>query len=339
MRSSLAEIVRCPRCHARLTPLESSETAPLRCSSAECDLSREPFPVVHGQHVLIDFEQSILDKAHVMHTGSASVLPRAGAQRMTLRGRLAAASVALLVGHNRVAGFYAQHLLEELKKDLPATSARPRVLVIGGGEVGSGAADLYADKHIDLIGTDIYASPHTELLADGHCLPFADASMDAVWIQAVIEHVLDPQQVVDEIHRVLKPGGLVFADTPFLWPVHERAFDFARFTPSGHRWLFRRFELVAAGYSAGAGQNLALGLRYALVAVCHNAVLGTALAAPFFWLRLLDRFADKRGNLDAAAGMFLLGRKSDRTMSYREIVAYYDEQTLPQMHERFGVSR
>jgi SAM-dependent methyltransferase len=48
------------------------------------------------------------------------------------------------------------------------------------------------------------------------------SALTVCWIQAVLEHALDPPVVVAEIYRVLKPGGLVYADTPFMQRVHER---------------------------------------------------------------------------------------------------------------------
>ena len=80
---------------------------------------------------------------------------------------------------------------------------------MGGGTVGLGAEGHYANDEIDTISFDIYASPHVQLIADAHSLPFSDAAFDAVWIQAVLEHVLEPELVVAEIHRVLTPDGLV----------------------------------------------------------------------------------------------------------------------------------
>jgi len=56
----------------------------------------------------------------------------------------------------------------------------------------SGAGELYNDPSIELVGIDVYASPHTHLLADAHRLPFVDRVFDGVWIQAVLEHVLEP---------------------------------------------------------------------------------------------------------------------------------------------------
>src|SRR4029077_1561389 len=97
-----------------------------------------------------------------------------------------------------------------------AAGRRPRVLVVGGGTVGDGLDELYAERGVDLIAFDVYASPVTQFVGDGHAIPLADGSLDGVVVQAVLEHVLEPTVVANEIHRVLRTGGIVYADTPFL---------------------------------------------------------------------------------------------------------------------------
>jgi SAM-dependent methyltransferase len=44
-------------------------------------------------------------------------------------------------------------------------------------------------------------------VADGEHLPFPDASFDLVFAHGVVQYTADPQRMVDEVHRVLKPGG------------------------------------------------------------------------------------------------------------------------------------
>jgi SAM-dependent methyltransferase len=150
---------------------------------------------------------------------------------------------------------------------------------------------------------------------------------DGVWITAVLEHVIEPQKVVDEIWRVLKPAGMVYAETPFMQQVHERAYDFTRFTANGHRWLFRRFEQIDAGVNrgSGAGHAMAWSVRYFIRAFLGSraAILG---ALPFFLLRHLDGFADPRRRADAALGFFMWGRKSEHTLTPKDMVAYYETQ-------------
>lgn len=47
----------------------------------------------------------------------------------------------------------------------------------------------------------------------GNELPFVDGSFDAVTCNMVVEHLEEPQQMLKELHRVLRPGGLFFFHT------------------------------------------------------------------------------------------------------------------------------
>jgi SAM-dependent methyltransferase len=197
------------------------------------------------------------------------------------------------------------------------------VLVIGGGAIGAGADHLYNTQGIQVVGTDVYASTNTNVVADGHFLPFQNETFDAVWIQAVLEHVLDPSVVVGEIHRVLKPGGIVYADTPFIQQVHEQAYDFTRFTLSGHRWLFRRFEEIDSGAVGGAGKALVWSIRYVALSMGLSTRLATLMALPFFWLRFIDYFAKPGPKSDAASGVFFFGRRSETELIAKDMLQYY----------------
>jgi SAM-dependent methyltransferase len=218
----------------------------------------------------------------------------------------------------------ARRLSERFLATVKARTARPKILVVGGGTIGAGAESLYRDPDICLIGTDVFASPHTVLVTDGHKLPFADESIDGVWIQAVLEHVLSPDVVVAQIHRVLKQDGVVYAGTPFMQQVHMGAFDFTRFTLSGHRWLFRQFEQIEAGFSGGAGMSAIWSIRYLARALGAGPALAGGIAGLFFWLRFLDRLAKPRESADAASGVYFLGRKSARTLTPKDMPAYYE---------------
>ena len=71
-----------------------------------------------------------------------------------------------------------------------------------------------------------------------------DERYDFVVCTEVLEHTLQPFDAVDEIWRVLKPGGLVFAAAPFNFRIHGPLPDCWRFTEHGYRALFRKFEIV-----------------------------------------------------------------------------------------------
>ncbi len=221
-------------------------------------------------------------------------------------------------GHNRVADGNAVRLLTHLPADRPI-----RLLIVGGGARGAGVDRLLADPRVQPLISDIYRSAETVLVADAHSLPLADASVDAVWIQAVLEHVVDPVQVAAEIHRVLRPDGLLYAETPFLQAVHEGPYDFTRFTERGHRALFTRFEALGSGAIGGPGTTLIWALRYALAGLLRSYRLGLLATLPFAWLRLIDRLVPEPFALDAANGVWFLGRKRAETESLPDLIAGY----------------
>jgi SAM-dependent methyltransferase len=306
--------LRCPRCASALRNLDVRPS----CSNAACEYSANGFPLVDTQPVLIDFAKSIFDRAKYSRD-NGSVLHR-DVTRRSVRSRLHQVAE----GKNPIAASNCARFIELLKQG----SARPVVLVIGGGAIGLGADELYSDSSIELVGTDVFASPHTVLVADAHALPFEDGVFDGVWIQAVLEHVLEPATVVAEIHRVLRRDGLVYAETPFMQQVHERAYDFSRFTQSGHRWLFRRFSEISAGPIGGAGVALVWSIRYFSRALGAGDKLSRLISLPFFWIRYFDAFARGRAVADAASGVFFLGRRADAAIGPHAMPKYYERQNL-----------
>lgn len=84
--------------------------------------------------------------------------------------------------------------------------------------------------------------PDLELhhLTDPHHLPFPDADFDSASILDVIEHVADQKQVLDELYRVLAPGGVLIATVPGLYALS--CFDLGNLKfrlPRIHRWIYR----------------------------------------------------------------------------------------------------
>ena len=121
---------------------------------------------------------------------------------------------------------------------------------------------------------------------------------------------------------MLRHGGIVYADTPFIQQVHEGPYDFTRFTETGHRYLFRDFERVDTGSVAGAGTALRWSIDYFVRALTRSVTVGRIVGLCFFWLSYLDRFLDPKDSVDAANSVFFLGRNG-ATMSGAEGVAYY----------------
>lgn len=131
-----------------------------------------------------------------------------------------------------------QWLLGPRKAPLCAPKITGRVLDIG-------AADRWLQSHLTkseqyvaldypATGQDMYGA-RPDVFADGAHLPFSDSCFDSVFCLEVLEHVKEPAQVMQEISRVLKPGGRAWISMPFLYPLHDAPFDFQRYTAYGLR--------------------------------------------------------------------------------------------------------
>lgn len=107
--------------------------------------------------------------------------------------------------------------------------------------------------HPRLTNLNIVCARGVDLVATAYSLPFADASVDGIHCEAVLEHLEYPDRAVAEMHRVLKPGALLFAATPFLQPYHAYPDHYQNFTLRGHTRLFERagFTIIDAGACVG----------------------------------------------------------------------------------------
>lgn len=100
----------------------------------------------------------------------------------------------------------------ELARIISHLSPRCRVLEIGGG-TGFQARRLEM-RGYDICSIDLATSNYAAQLEfpvrqyDGRTIPFPNASFDVVFSSNVLEHVLDPDGLHAEAHRVLKPGGV-----------------------------------------------------------------------------------------------------------------------------------
>jgi glycosyltransferase involved in cell wall biosynthesis/SAM-dependent methyltransferase len=105
----------------------------------------------------------------------------------------------------------------------------------GGGTVAGG------EHVIDLDGA-LFAT--TDAVGDAHQLPFPPGCFDLVVAMNAFEHYHDPARVIDQLRRVLAPGGLVFVHTAFLQPVHEAPEHYFNATRHGVEHWFSAFETV-----------------------------------------------------------------------------------------------
>ncbi len=138
--------------------------------------------------------------------------------------------------------------------------AEPKHFPLGRWNLYIGGAGRQVPGYINL---DLFGVAGVNVAADAEYLPFPAGIFQRVECDAVLEHVRDPEKVMDEIRRVLAPGGYVHLVTPFCHPFHEYPKDFRRFTLDGLKELAGPLEVVAEGWRTGPTATLlVIGIEY-----------------------------------------------------------------------------
>ena len=125
-----------------------------------------------------------------------------------------------------------------LDRFIAAHATGQRTLDIGAQNGPYGA--LFPNR----IGLDIRPGLGVRIIGDAQALGIRDAAVDVVLCTEVLEHLPEPQKAIDEMFRVLAPGGRLLLTTRFLFPIHDAPHDYFRYTKYGLRHLLRRFEIL-----------------------------------------------------------------------------------------------
>lgn len=129
------------------------------------------------------------------------------------------------------------------------------VLEIGSRIVspGSSSKRAFFPGASSYTGFDYYPDSNTDVVGDAHKLSqyFGDRRFDAIFSVSVFEHLAMPWVVAMEINKLLKINGITCHTTHSAWPIHERPWDFWRFSDEGLKVLFSLplgFKTIKAGF-------------------------------------------------------------------------------------------
>ncbi len=167
-----------------------------------------------------------------------------------------------------------------------------------------------------VINLDIFPYKGVSVVADAHSLPFKDNSIEAVICAEVLEHVKDPEVVINEINRVLTGSGSVYVSVPFLFPFHASPIDFRRWTHEGLKELLRKFEIIEIGVYAGPFSALTVWLSYIFSSIFSFGstrlywLLTNLSLLLFFPVKILDIIAARLPfAINSAAVLYVVARK------------------------------
>lgn len=100
----------------------------------------------------------------------------------------------------------------------------------------------------DYMTLDIDINTNPDICGDIHNINWEDNYFDVVVATEVLEHLHDPKLAINQINRILKPGGICILSVPFLYPYHPDPQDFYRYTIDGLYSLFQNFTDVKVEY-------------------------------------------------------------------------------------------
>ena len=184
-------------------------------------------------------------------------------------------------------------------------------------DLGCGKVPLYiAYKNYiaDNICVDWENTLHKNVNIDYFCdltkkLPFNDNEFDTVLLSDVLEHIPNPNNIINEIYRVLTKNGNMLLNVPFLYWIHEEPSDFYRYTEFAIKYLLENtgFEIIKFEVIGGPIEIITDILSKNIK---HIPVIGNSLAAFLQWLTLLYTKTK-------------IGRKINRATSHKFPLGYF----------------
>lgn len=177
---------------------------------------------------------------------------------------------------------------------------RARILNAGSGTTRFGA---------DCVNIDIQAKPGVDVVCDLHAPPASLGRFDAVICNAVLQYCREPRVVAANLIALLKPGGLLFVDAPWVQPYCPDTPDRFRFSQEALADLFGMLEIIESGPSLTSGVALhmqACAMAQGATANRYiNAALVRVTGAVLYPLRWLSTAGEAR----TAGAFYLIGRR------------------------------
>lgn len=195
--------------------------------------------------------------------------------------------------------------------DMLPTSAT--IVDVGAKDAKGKTAAKWHGRYISL---DIAFSPELDVVGDAHALPFKTGSVDAVFCVSVLMHCYQPCQVLSEILRVLKPGGLVYISTSFVYRTAADPVDYYRFLATGLQRLCEGFEPIQTGFNRGPASSMADMLpEFLAIVFCFNSrnlysILRDVFRWALYWVKYLDLILNRYKMAHVIHnGSFFFGKK------------------------------
>lgn len=144
-----------------------------------------------------------------------------------------------------------------------ATTAK--IIDLGAGD------NYYQSLFPNKLNLDIDPARKPDLVGDVYKLPLEDNSVEGLLSVDVLEHLAYPQRAVDEMYRVLKPGGKLILITRYIFPIHDAPEDYFRYTKYGLCHLFSQWRIESLEEETTSFESLAVLLQRLVLQAKYKA--------------------------------------------------------------------
>jgi SAM-dependent methyltransferase len=140
--------------------------------------------------------------------------------------------------------------------------------------------DIHADIHCDLYYTEL-AKMDVE-------------TFDVILCTGLLEHVPDPQRLIDDLYNLLLPGGKLILSASAVFSVHEGPNNFFHFTKYGMQLLLKNFSRVSIEGSCGPFENIGIQIQRILIQSKINPLIRPFLEIFALGFRYLDKMVQEQ---------------------------------------------
>jgi SAM-dependent methyltransferase len=197
-----------------------------------------------------------------------------------------------------------------LVKNFSESDFLAKYALLGGDKriLNAGSSSVRYGKNC--VNVDVQHKDDVDVVCDIHELPESLVGFDAILCNAVLQYCHSPQKVAKEFYRVLKPGGYLFVDAPWVQPFCPDTPDRFRFSQDALRSVFSDFEIVDSGPSIRSGSAFAmLGIHIAQTLTLSRYInygLGLAATVLLYPLRWISTTDESK----TAGAFYMICRKS-----------------------------
>ena len=163
---------------------------------------------------------------------------------------------------------------------------------------------------------DGFVTQNTDLVCDIHNISLPDESFDGIFCTGTLEHIENPHQAISEIFRLLKKGGIVHIEVPFIQGYHADPNDYWRWTLEGLKLFCSKagFSEIESGAHMGPTSALNWILNEHIICFLGNGFLGNVIASFMRFVFIPFRYIDcllinKNFSLRIASGIYFIGKR------------------------------